>query len=483
MKYLNNDILMEQVTTFDGTKALRRDCRFIKGDFYIKNKQCFFIGDKWYRINSNSVLFDHELQKWVLKEANALIHGIITLSKNGKVELGHFSSNVEHNVKIFHEGRLVTAISAEIFTGKEQLVKEGLNSYYYFLNDPHVPKEFTQKLKPRKDGFYTFPFNYESDQLIPEFAKIFEKEFKGNPLHSDAYKLLSDYTFGVEFETSKGAIPERFLKPNGLIACRDGSISGFEYTTVPLQGGTGIQAIISSCNLLKKYCSCSPNESLHIHIGNYPKTAKALASLYRLGLLIQHDVYSIFPYYYSNTAEFKRKSYCGPLPDFAISNDNANDIFNEMYIWLSGGNKFSKFPTGPHPLDRTGQQKWQITPRYVWLNFIPMLWGGRGTIEFRCHIPTISYQKVINWLFITVAILEYAKTHVATLTSTTLYDLNKITLAEILTEIYPQNISEILVGYVKERKKYYSNRNDIIGEAEILSEERGDNTFTLTPFV
>jgi hypothetical protein len=191
----------------------------------------------------------------------------------------------------------------------------------------------------------------------------------------------------------------------------------------------------------------------------------------------------MFPYYYINTAEFKKKSYCGPLPKHDGLKTGAVNIFSTLYYWLSNGNSFTRFPVGPHPMDRSGQHKWEVSPRYVWLNLIPIIWGGRGTVEFRCHVPTVMSQKVINWLYITTAILNYARHNMAYLTTTPFDDISKITLAEIVKYSYPTNISNILTSYINERKNYYSSRRDIIGEGEITNEEIGKPTFTLTPFV
>jgi hypothetical protein len=475
--YLNN--IMEEIITYDGTTALRRNCRFIKGAFYIKNKQCFFIGDKWYRIDSNKVVFDCEKQSWIMKDSTYLIHGIININDDIP-EFGDFSANPRNNVKLFCKGKLHTAINTEIF--RENRIKEGLTGIYYFENDKIIPKEFTTKLKPRKDGCYSFPFEYSSDNLIPRFVEMHE-DFIGKSLLSDASKYIDGFSFGVEFETEKGTIPEKFLGINGLIPLRDGSITGFEYTTIPLKGAMGIQTIKECCILLKKYCSCSPNESLHIHISGYPKTVKAISALYKTSLLLQKEIYSMFPYYYKDTAEFKKKSYCNPLYLVGTELTNAKEIFSQIYMLLSNGNEFTTFPTGSHPMDRSGQHKWEVSPRYYWENLIPLIWGSKNTVEFRCHTPTVQAQKVINWLFILVAIMKYALKHSNSIIITRQAELAKLTLLDVLDEAYPSNIVRILDSYIKERKKHYSNRNDAVGEIEIYSEERDEELFDLKEFV
>ena len=81
-------------------------------------------------------------------------------------------------------------------------------------------------------------------------------------------------------------------------------------------------------------------------------------------LSILVDIYSLFPYYYADTSNFKKKGYCNPLYRVGAESKLSREIFSAIYSYLSGGQeKFVKFPTTPHPLDRSGQHKWEISPR------------------------------------------------------------------------------------------------------------------------
>lgn len=116
------------------------------------------------------------------------------------------------------------------------------------------------------------------------------------------------------------------------------------------------------------------------------------------------------------------------------------------------------------------------------MNLIPLIWGSRGTVEFRCHTPTLQSQKVINWLFILVAILKYALSNSTKLVNCIESELPKITLREIVQMAYPPEISKVLINYMSSRKIHYHNKNDVVGEIEIFSEETGD-IFELKEFV
>lgn len=480
--------IMETVITYDGTPALRKSCRYIKGAYYIKDKQCFLINGTWYRITSDKIAFDHETNSWVVINDEfgffRLLDGIVALNNKTPV-LGRFSPNPAKNSSAFYKGAYYPVLNLGIIESglANGAIAEGINGRYYFRAG-YTPKEFTHKLRPNREHFYSFSYNYGSEPLIPEFTDRFNQFFTAEPLLSDAFKYLSGYTFGVEFETERGAIPEKYLLNSGLIACRDGSISGFEYTTIPLSGERGIQCIKNSCNLLKKYCACSPNESLHIHIGGVKRTVRNIAAIYRVGRLVENEIYSLFPYYYSNTSHFKKKGYCNPLYIAGNEESDARSVFLGIYNYLSGGHgRFTKFPTGTHPMDRSGQHKWEISPRYHWLNLIPIIWGNRGTIEFRCHTPTVVAGKVINWLFICVAMIKYAVKHSMELTTVSEADLGKLTLHKILREVYPHNICKYLLEYIAARAVHYYDRNDSIGEREIYDEEIGENEIPVEYFV
>jgi hypothetical protein len=107
------------------------------------------------------------------------------------------------------------------------------------------------------------------------------------------------------------------------------------------------------------------------------------------------------------------------------------------------------------------------------MNFIPIIWGTRGTVEFRCHTPTLSATKTIYWLFILVAILKYAKSHVKELTTVKQTELPKITLTSILNSAYPRKISRVLIKYIEDRKTHYKSRQDPTGDFEIHEESKG----------
>jgi hypothetical protein len=477
------------ITTFDKTPAVRKNCKYIQGQFYIKDRQCFYIENQWNRINNGKIIFDYETTQWIKKSSALLREGIVEINKEGgeKIIYGYYTPNPLKNIIVGANNfngvpNGTDCISEEVAT-KLGLVEAIIDGRFYqnselSAQDVEVLKT---KIVPQRNSTYRFPFEYSSGRMIPEFIPTFQKHFSPitKLINTHRLKFLSKYTWGVEFETSKGTIPERFLWPNGLIACRDGSISGFEYVTIPLQGKKGIQAIYNSCALLQKYTAINANNALHIHVGNYPISMKSIIAIYRLGTRIQNEIYSMFPAYYHDTAIFKHKSYCGPLKNISSSLSDYKNVFYKLYEQISGGYPFEAFDGREHPMDRSGNHKWNINPRYKYLNIIPLIFGNKRTVEFRVHTPTANPNKVIYWLFILIAILEFARKHQNELIA------NRISidtsLDYMITEHYSgdRTLASNLIEYIKLRKTWFAQEADPDGKREISA----DSTFNIDKII
>ena len=467
--------LNKKVTTYDGTVALRVNCRYIRGQCYIKNKQCFFIDGQWNRVNNGKIIFDHETRNWIKKAQGVLRQGIVGFKTNGDIEFGYYTPNPLKNVTIgvtnlnnVQSGHDCISEEIALKLGLKESLIDGQFYQYDILNKEQV-NVLNTKIVPQRNSTYRFPFEYGSERMIPEFTTVFNRYFIPQvPLkHVHRLKFLNKYKWGIEFETAKGTITERFLWPNGLIACRDGSITGFEYVTIPLQKKNGIEAIYNSTMLLNKYAEISYNNSLHIHIGNYPVTMKSVIAIYRLGTRIQKEIFSMFPAYYQDTSIFKGKSYCSPLVNISSSMANYEATFLKLYQQISGGYEFEGFNKAEHPMDRSGRHKWNINPRYKYLNIIPLLFGTKQTLEFRVHTPTFNAQKVIYWLFIVIAILEFAQKYRDDLISKSI--TIDTSLESIIISHYNNDADLVasLLNYIKLRKSWFKSGLDPDGRGEI----------------
>ena len=225
----------------------------------------------------------------------------------------------------------------------------------------------------------------------------------------------------------------------------------------------------------------SIQNSLHIHVRVADFSKEFFLSAFLINTMLETELFSLFPAFYANTSKFKAsgKDYNRPLPDvgsFLSKTNPIDNLFDAVYSYYSAGRSFDGRTDRVHPEDGGGR-KWQVNNRYVWCNFIPMLFGGNNTIEYRLHPPTSNYFKVLAWIAITNGILQYAlmeKDKVCRKKSSMLEYLseNSIGLEEVLARVYPSKsrIYSLCVDYIAYRKKLRAkmdSMSDGAGEYEL----------------
>lgn len=318
-------------------------------------------------------------------------------------------------------------------------------------------------------GVGKFPYHFEKKYEACENFRRFQG--KQEILNPDKFHPLSNYlkySFGLEFETSQGYVPEDICYRDGLIPLRDGSIAGIEYSTVVLSGSEGISLLEQQVESMRKYTDFNKECSLHIHMGGYQLTSKKIFNLYYLCKHLEIDISLLVPRYTFNTSKYKanHKDYCNQLPVYRS--------FGQMYEHLVGRKFLGDF-TQPHPNDIRREAKWRIPTRYTWVNFINALcYNINKTIEFRFLRPTYNFQKIILWLYILNAIMRYAEEHMENPSNCT-------SLVNIIRRIYPKEVAErVILGISKLRilTDNQTNNGDFIGqdiymEEEMFSEDLG----------
>lgn len=312
---------------------------------------------------------------------------------------------------------------------------------------------------------YTFTKYYNTRFLNDRFAKWQEN------YHSLHFKYADEmpYTFGLEFETSGGYIPEHELFNLGLIPLRDGSIRGLEYSTIVLQGQQGLNSLYEMIKCLQKYTIFDKECSLHIHLGNWKLDESTILKLNNLfssaslGQYLPRDTY--------NTERYKAtgKSYCKKNASYST--------FNDLYYALVGKSYYGDLYQ-PHPADESGMRKWNIHSRYKALNLVNALCYNFGkTAEFRILRPTYNFDKIICWLYIFAAFIKYAENGYRVTTS----------VERILDRVYSLELATILKQFLKLERQVVdqqSNQGDFIGadvclEDSIITKENlsPDNNF------
>lgn len=346
-------------------------------------------------------------------------------------EFGYFPESKD-NIRIIYEGSLVWGISYEEL--KDHLGFDYLQGSYV------IGKDVNQHNFPF--GRDAFPYNLDKMVYNAKFEEHLFKD-KQNISNLLEFRFINElpYTFGLEFETAGGYLPQHRLYELGLIPLRDGSISGIEFTTVVLQGNMGLNLLkqqveaLDACTIFDKDCS------LHIHFGNFKLNGNVLLAVNNL--FRNSDISQFLPELTFATHLYKTnedKNYC----EF---NDRFRS-FEEMYGILVGRNFYGDLKQ-PHPKDIAGTRKWNIKTRYKAVNFINALcYDGPKTIEYRMLRPTYNFNKILGWLFIYGAIIKYAEQN----EKLTFY-ASRHSIEHIVRSVYSTELADILVKFLDMSRK------------------------------
>ena len=301
-----------------------------------------------------------------------------------------------------------------------------------------------------------FPYSFERYYSTRYLEEQFQAKHK--VYNSIMYKYINElpYTFGFEFETSAGYIPEEELYRVGLIPLRDGSITGLEYSTIVLEGNNGLNTLREQLEVLKEYTIFDKECSLHIHLGSFELTPTILLRLNNLFADSDIDNY-VTPWAFL-TREYKRNG-----KDYCIKNKSYLS-FSQLYSALVGRNYYGSL-FQPHPNDLSGDKKWNIASRYKALNLVnAVCYNNAKTAEFRFLRPTYNFDKILVWLFVLAAYVKYAE-------MTKIKAIKNISLNRIIKTVYSTELANMLIRALKLQKDvvqtqilvrdYYGMRVDI----------------------
>ena len=290
---------------------------------------------------------------------------------------------------------------------------------------------------------HTYPYQnikrlYGAASHLNLFTKSSNAYLKGKKIPHVALSDYCPFTFGIEYETATGVIPEDDCFNTGLIPLRDGSITGNEYTTTILEGDKGLYLIDKHISLLNQYTDFNRDCSIHIHFGNYPLNKNAILTLNNLCSCLTGQLLTILPEYAFSTHNYKAngKDYCTPLRVY--------ETFEQMYTNLTNMTFFGDFHQ-PHPNDPDKSAKWNIHSRYKMCNFINLLcYNGGKTVEFRFLKPTQNKHVLYFWLYMLNAIMLYAIKYQHLSTREMLDIFPNLSLQDITNDVYPIEIARDL---------------------------------------
>tara|TARA_R110002020_G_scaffold85441_4_gene210917 strand:+ start:1434 stop:2978 length:1545 start_codon:yes stop_codon:yes gene_type:complete len=509
------------VTTFSGKKVHKSKCRKIKGVYYEIDVDCFFVGDKWHRIDNGLIVKDYSRNVYVKKSSAKTFYNFgIVDEKDGVPVTGFYSkSNINSTYLHFerkgnslhtHTGEVVVEevndLPRSAYTHNTKHNKTGkltcislemakkLGYEYAYSEDLMYPKtsKYSKKFKIDLGKGYG-SLKYGSDGAIPRTTYIYNSyssQIKVSKEHFRISKMIKNYSFGLEFETRNGYISYPILDKLGLIPVKDGSLrlpSGkvpYEFVTIPLKGAKGISTLDSISKVLTERTTFDQKCSMHLHIGNVPTDKMFICSMFKLMHTVQKELLTMFPEYKSfpegkNYAKKLKKDF---VPNTILNFKNLNKLeldeyisasFNRIYYFVSCGqypNQAYNRKNRVHPIMGG---KWNISSRYYLINFVPLLFKDFKTLEFRLHTPTSNKTKIFNWLLICSAFIEYA-THYPDL----VFTKNTITIEEILNKVYGKEKAKGIIEYCSLRKGLFSDQKDSFGEEERME----DKNFKLNTF-
>jgi hypothetical protein len=458
----------------------------------VENEQCFLVGKVWYAYNSKLITFDYEKGVHVLIKETPLVYGVVGFGKEGEPVLGYFTENKYTNILVniasygslrcFNQETLEKGGYVENLSDGLWLYKKGLTANQI----KNLDKITTRKVY-RERGY-----NVEDNaEEFKEKVESFEKYPLKVPASAVRYaKMLGKTTFGCEFETSMGHIPDHIQNRLGVIICRDGSIDNAEYVTVPMHGAKGLMNLKSISEELSKRTLVDIKCSFHIHMGTLPDDRLFIVALYALAIRLQDELFQMFPGYKTHWEKFKKKNYCqhvrklgtglmSPTLNKEQYENYINDAYYRIHKFLNDGQEpDNNFNRTTHHHVRTA--KWERRERYYWLNFINMFFSNRKTMEFRLHQATTNSTKMIAWLFICNAILKYAETNPrAILSSAEPITLNMVMdyYANNFKSPEAKHLSAYLKAYIFDRKAYFTKQT-ALGNLACDEELEADRTFT-----
>ena len=487
----------KKVITIKGEELPISQCRkfnklyYKLGDINIQNSgDCYLINGKCYREETGLIVYNYSIKEYVILNDN-LLQGVVDVA-DGNLIIGYFNNNTKYSKITDKNGKSHWLYNVEIFNNNKEYREHLSTGNFYHISTLQAWK-FNKIEFPNKNYKYSLP--YDSKGIIGNNLKNYNENY--NPEISQNIKnyapLLENLSFGLEFETTKGHIPDRVLNQYGLIPLRDGSISGIEYVTVPMEGEKGLQCTADILKELKKRTSYSDETcSLHLHLGNIPRTKEFILAFFKVGMKIQDEMFQMFPLYKKYNYHIKNKNYSAPLPTFEILSQldpiidsrNIDENFGILYKYLSMGQDFKSVGNNlenvlSHPADPNGNQKWLVKCRYFLYNLVPLIFGNKQTIEFRIHTPTYDVNKILPFIFMNSLIVNFVIRNQKLILNRKNF-INSYGLLDILYMQIDQydipnrnTFKDLMYSYIEIRKNYCERqilKGNIVGtESEIPS--------------
>lgn len=379
----------------------------------VKDVDVFLVDGKWVR--KELTIIDNFTKKRVLKNNNNL--------QICYPDLGVSRTVASSNVIICENGPIcASALKNGRFT--EHL----LGSPIYFIVKNVVP--ITSN--PNRQVNYS----YASKPL--KGIKLKENNIYPN--------VFNKYTYGIEIETSAGDVGDQELARYGFTTVYDGSIQGHEIVSMPLKCGQ-LSALREFFEKLKGCARINSSCSLHIHVGNIPRTSENLCRLYDIFYKLQDELWTLIPYYKRESSYLRNsnKDYVKSLVKMDVSVEKIMAFFGLGNITFSNISDLNRF--------FNEHRKWNIDGRYHAINFINYICNPAGTIELRLLQSTFNWELVQTWIFLNTIIIDYA------LNNNIIGSKTKVSITDIINSYTDIDASfkDRLIKNIERIKNFYFN--------------------------
>jgi hypothetical protein len=229
------------IKKFNGESALRNNCRIIKGEYYEKNIDCFFINNKWYRINSGYIVYDNEVGSYVVKN-DTLVEGVVDFVDNKTVK-GYFTPNIFKNVNSRKAEPIPSSGMHRMYSNAlendpiafnraQNTFKYNTNSNLFYANMTTASSALDNYFKPYvKTMFKAISVNSDSTCLLRVANSYFEAcenataihigdnyDYNSSPymlrLNSDISKVFAIYSMTKEYDSLYKDISGNIIRDN-----------------------------------------------------------------------------------------------------------------------------------------------------------------------------------------------------------------------------------------------------------------------------
>lgn len=246
-----------------------------------------------------------------------------------------------------------------------------------------------------------------------------------------------NYSFGIEFETCNGILPNLVCETLNLTKVGDGStrnedqdsrVLHYEYVTGVLHGNDGLNLAIKAQDLIRSNTEFNKKCSTHIHVGGIkglnPPVMNRQFSAYciNLGMQIEYSLSLLIPTHRHPL----NNRYCASIKNMPLINVMSKESINKgVAAFIFNQSNLSRKTN-----KKTHLNRW-VNSRYKWLNLVNAGSStGRDTVEFRIFPATKDADYLKMYLLISMAFVYFVENFKHKITS------QNNTVFSILSDVY-----------------------------------------------